>query len=143
MKNLDYVCKIVSKDKKIPEKLVKKINNFFWKEVSRQVYAHDEMSLFIREIGTFIHSMKKVRHEILEVIRNIRITRRTRKFSDNKRALIELHYVTYLRKLLKQHNNLAILFNNIETTQKANKKLKYEQMVRDSETTTESNTELG
>lgn len=141
MKNLDYVCKIVSKEKKVPEKLVKKINNFFWKEVSKQIYLHDEMSLFIRDIGTFIHSMKKVRHEILEIIFNIRIIRRTRKFSARKKKLIEDQYMEYLRKLLKQHNNLAILYNTIEEKQKENKLNKYEQVDGDDEITSESDSE--
>lgn len=142
MKNLDYVCKIVAKNNKLPEALVKRVNNFFWKEVNRRVYAHEELSLYIREIGTFVHSMKKIRTEILWLVDRIRIVRRGTKFGPVKKANVENHYVTALRKLWVQHNNLAVLFQEIEKKQKENKLLKNEQINGILEADSESNSQL-
>lgn len=113
MKNLDYVNKVISVEKGIPEKTVKAINDYYWKTIRYKIVNLESTSVMVHGITTFMVSRYNIRKEISLTILKIRRIRGSETLTEKKKNFILIEYYSFLRKLLIQRNELAILYNTL------------------------------
>lgn len=107
MKSIDVVNAVIAKNKNIDTKLVASINKYYWKTVRRKVSNLESMSVFVKGLLTFMASKYNVNRLILKTIRNIRMTRSSKKFGEEmKKSLLGKNFI-HLKLLLNQRNKLA------------------------------------
>lgn len=68
MKNIDYINKVVSKKLDIDEKVVKKVNSFYWNSAIKGMHSLENPSVFLRGLGTFYLPYRRTKKEILRLI---------------------------------------------------------------------------
>lgn len=107
MKLPETIYKQAADELQLPLGLVKRVNNFFWREGVKKALSNvDHTSVFIKNIGTIIISKIKLNKEILLVIEKIRRIENSSKFTGMKKVYIIEGYKNNLRKLLKMRNKI-------------------------------------
>ena len=101
MRNIDYVIKVVAKEKGYPEKDVENLIRFYWRDLKNEMYKMETEAFFIRNIGTFQITYTLVCREIRTLIKRIR-----RNPKDN----VKEGLYNYLRLLLKVRPRVSKTF---------------------------------
>lgn len=110
MRNLDYVCSVISKELDLPLDLVTKINKEYWREVKRKMNDLESTSIYVKKLGTFTVSRYMINKKIKKTIGVIRGTRKSKRYSELKREEVLKKLYSRLRKLLYQRNEIAKLY---------------------------------
>lgn len=110
MRNLDYVCSVISKELDLPLDLVTKINKEYWREVKRKMNDLESTSIYVKKLGTFTVSRYMINKKIKKTIGIIRGTRKSKRYSELKREEVLKKLYSRLRKLLYQRNEIAKLY---------------------------------
>lgn len=77
MKNPEYFYRQTAEQLGIDLELVTKVNNFFWvKGVADSIRSGDKFAIYVRHIGTFHASYKRLRSKILGYIKIIKQNRK-------------------------------------------------------------------
>lgn len=110
MKNLDYVCSVISKEMDLPLDLVTKINKEYWREVKRKMNDLESTSIHVKKLGTFSVSRYMINKKIKKNIGLIRGTHKSKRYSELKREEILKKMYVRLKRLLYQRNEIAKLY---------------------------------
>ena len=110
MKSLDYVCSVISKEMDLPLDLVTKINKEYWREVKRKMNDLESTSIHVKKLGTFSVSKYMINKKIKKTILVIRVTKKSKRYSELKRIEILKSLYIRLNKLLYQRNEIAKLY---------------------------------
>ena len=110
MRNLDYVCSVISKELDLPLDLVTKVNKEYWREVKRKMNDLESTSIYVKKLGTFTVSRYMINKKIKKTIGVIRGTRKSKRYSELKREEVLKKLYSRLRKLLYQRNEIAKLY---------------------------------
>lgn len=107
MKNIQIVSRLVARENNFDPDLTEDVNNFFWKNVRKDLSSMQYTSVSVKHICTFTVSKRKVDHFIRTLIRKIRNIRKSKRYKESTVALLlDVNY-DKLRKALYQRNVLA------------------------------------
>lgn len=128
MKNIDNVNLTVASKIGIDKNIVKKINSLYWKKIRHRLSNLEDTTISVKGLFNFTISRYLISKKIIIVIRRIQGLKKSTKFKPETWNRMNEGYYDYLRKLLRQRNEVA--------------KLIYEQDNRISKTNTERTTEF-
>lgn len=106
MKIPDSIYKQAADELNLPVALVKRINNYYWKDVKARLSGVEHSSIFLKNIGTIVISKYKLNKMILSLIERIRRVEYSNKYTEKRKGLIIDAYKVNLRKLLKMRNEI-------------------------------------
>lgn len=87
--------------------LVKKVNNFFWKEgVKYSLSNVKHTSVFIKNIGTIVISKYKLNKELSLLIKKMRNIKNSNKYTEKRKNSILEGYKINFRKLWTKRNEI-------------------------------------
>lgn len=92
-----------------PEGLVKMVNQFFWRDLKKEIASGQRHSLWLRGLGTLVVSRYKVNQKIRKLIWEIRYSRERTFERKDKEAHIKSLFVD-LGLMLERRNEVAIIY---------------------------------
>lgn len=107
MKTIQIISKLIARELGKDEKLVDSVNDFYWKEVRKKLSGLESTSVSIKHIGTITTSKRKIDYFIRSTINKIRNIRKSVRYKESTKALLEDVNLNRLRKALIQRNTLA------------------------------------
>jgi hypothetical protein len=107
MRAPDSYYKEVADELNLPLALVKRVNNYYWREgIKNNMSNVNFSSIFIKNLGTIVISKYKLHKEILHVIKKIRRIQESEKYTEAKKEFVIERYKINLRRLLKKRNDI-------------------------------------
>lgn len=110
MINIDKINFIVSSKLDFDKEIVRKVNIIYWKKIKSRITHLDDTTVSAKGLVNFTVSRYLLYNKIYEIIYKIRFAKSSNAFRDKKKEFILEEYYSYLRKLLNQRNELAILY---------------------------------
>lgn len=115
------VTKQVAKALELPEDIIKKVYEFYWKEgIKESIRSGKNLSIRVAKLGTFVVSKRKVNlriHKYIAYLRHLRLQEPSSFKRMTKEQTIE-KYVDDLKLLLELRNQLAKLYIENEKNHK-------------------------
>ncbi len=123
------VSKEVAKELEIDEKIVKKVNAFYWKNIADTIASGQHNAIRIKNFGSFVVSKFKLYTQIKKKIKKIKYYRTIDKDFKRKTRLEYINeQIRDLKLFLERRNEMAILYKAQQEAREERiriKKLKY------------------
>lgn len=107
MKNIQIVSRLVARENNYDADVCEDVNNFYWKNVKKDLSSMEYTSVSVKHLCTFTISKRKVDHFIKTTIKKIRNIRKSTRYKQSTIALLLDFNYDKLRKALYQRNILA------------------------------------
>lgn len=107
MKTIDNINLIVADKLGIDKNIVKKVNSIYWKSIKHKASYLEDTTISVKGAFNFTISRYLTRKMIVIIIRKIQAHRKSTKFKPETWERIYNGYCDYLRRLLKQRNEVA------------------------------------
>lgn len=108
MKNINIVNKVIAKKVDKPLHIVAAVNSHYWKASRDKLVKSEPTTIYWKHIGSITISKFKVYSEIRRIIKRIRKTKVSDKYSQEGRDRMIESFITKLTMLLRHRNNIAI-----------------------------------